>query len=117
MPREIENNPYLKFGWTNKEYYGISRFQAIAFEENGFQSCEFHRMSLGYRSDLFPCLIMPLDDGGLGQAYRCPWKLGARVKYNENSQNHSFCLRRNRVSELSRADLTVFRFKYHFENG
>ena len=105
MPREIENNPYLKFGWTNKEYYGISRFQAIAFEENGFQSCEFHRMSLGYRSDLFPFLRMPLDD-------RAWVKLTDALSFS-----HSFSSRRNRASELSPADLTVFRFKYHFENG
>ena len=26
VPRENKNNAYSKFGWTNKEYYGIFRF-------------------------------------------------------------------------------------------
>ena len=35
VPRENKNNAYSKFGWTNKEYYGIFRFGQNGFRGGG----------------------------------------------------------------------------------
>ena len=39
VPRENKNNAYSKFGWTNKEYYGIFHFGHKG--KNFFFVCHF----------------------------------------------------------------------------